>query len=177
MFSPPPLPTFSNPFADAAGGAATKLILTPEEGKAFTFKFNPSQFSLDRSVSWEDTKPMKESYGILNFTGGASDSVSFTTMLDATEASDGVLADVEQLYAFTKASITDGDYKRPPIMLLEWSKVKFSGVISAVKVDFTMFAPDGTPLRCDVTITMMGRSFVNQTAKDKIFAAFSTTGA
>jgi|JI102314A2RNA_FD_contig_31_2850633_length_667_multi_3_in_0_out_0_1 hypothetical protein len=175
MFSPPPLPTFSNPFADAAGGAATKLILTPESGSAFTFKFNPSQFSLDRAVSWEDTKPMKEQYGILNFTGGSSDTLTFASMLDATEDSGGVLPDVEKLYAFTKASVTDGAYKRPPVMLLEWSKLKFSGVISAVKVDFTMFAPDGTPLRCDVTITMMGRSFQNQTAKDKFFAAFSTT--
>lgn len=178
MFSPPPLPTFSNPFADAAGGASTKLILTPESGgsaEKFTFPFNPTQFSMDRSVAWEESKPMKEQYGILNFTGGASDTLSFAAMLDATEKEGGVMGDVKKLYAFTEAKVADGIYKRPPIVLLEWAAVNFSGVVTALKVDFTMFDDKGVPLRADISITMQGRAFQNQTAKDKFFAAFSTT--
>ncbi len=177
MFAPPPLPSFSNPFADAEDANITRIAIECEAGDPFEFKYNPTQFSLDRGVSWEDAKAMKEAYGVLNFTGGSSDTISFTAMLDTSEddsESTGVLKQVKELYAYTKISVEDNNYKRPPILTLTWhSDLKFVGVITALKVDFTMFGEDGTPLRADVTVTMMGRTFAESNSKDTFFAPAS----
>jgi len=172
MFSLPSLPSFSNPLADAIGGDGTKLKLKPESGSDFTFPYNPTQFSLDRGVQWDDSKPMKQDYGILNFTGGNSDTISFSAMLDTTEETGkDIMSDVKKLYAFTEASVSDGTYNRPPIVVLTWGDIEFSGVITSIKVDFTLFSDKGKPLRADVSVSMMGRWGHNQ-KKDKFFAAF-----
>lgn len=179
MFAPPPLPSFSNPFADAEESEVTRINIVPEDGSPFDFKYNPTQFSLDRGVSWEDAKAMKEPYGVLNFTGGSSDTISFTAMLDTSEddsETTGVLKQVKDLYEYTKLKVKDKNYNRPPILTLTWhSELKFVGVITQLKVDFTMFAEDGTPLRADVTITMMGRTFAESDSADDFFAPASTS--
>lgn len=176
MFSPPPLPTFSNPFADALGGSSTKIKLTSESGTNIDFKFNPTQFSLDRAVQWEDTRPMKEAYGILSFTGGSSDTLSFTTMLDTTEEEGkDILSSVKAIYGLTDATITEATYQRPPMVKFVWKDFLFTGVISSVKFDFTLYSPEGKPLRADVSITMLGRAFADQLDAKKFFFPFSKT--
>lgn len=174
MFAPPPLPSFSNPFADADELEISRISLTPEAGSAFEFPYNPTKFSLDRKVSWEDSKAMKEPYGILNFTGGSSDTVTFTTLLDVTEKDDDTATihdDVVKLYKLTETSEKDNNYKRPPILTMAWGdKFKFVGVITALKVDYTMFSADGRPLRADVTLTLMGRTFATSATPATFFA-------
>ena len=54
------------------------------------------------------------------------------------------------------------------------SLLSFVGVITQIKVDFTMFSEAGKPLRRDVSITMMGRSFSEDAAPDSFFAATSS---
>lgn len=177
MFSPPPLPSFSNPFAELLSASGGKIALTPESTSGlseFAFLLNPTQFSIDRAVSWDDSKAMKEPYGILSFTGGSSDTLNFTTMIDATEnGSKPVLPAVRQLYAMTDTSVKEANYNRPPIIKLVWKDVKFVGVITSLKFDFTMFSEDGDPLRANVTISMMGRSFNDDASADSFFAPFN----
>jgi hypothetical protein len=174
-FKPPTLPGFQKTAVDASS-SMKKLSLTPEGGSAITFQYNPTQFSLDRTVSWEDSRAMKEPYGILSFTGGASDTVNFSAMIDHSEDPDGVLLDdVDLLYALTRVSIKETNYARPPITKLAWGTLSFVGVVTALKLDFTMFSEAGVPLRATVTVTMMGRSFTTDAdaQKAKFFAPFS----
>lgn len=174
----PDLPGFANPFAGTPAEMA-KIKLEVEGAGEFKFQYNPSQFSMDRAVSWEDSRAMKEPYGILNFTGGSSDTLSFTAMIDYSEggllASGSVLADVKKLYGFTKTTVEEANklYKRPPIVKLVWKDLSFVGVMTALKVDFVMFAEDGTPLRANVTITMMGRSFESTATASSFYAPSS----
>lgn len=175
-FKPPSLPGFQST-ALAAPSSLKKLSLTAEGGTpgAITFQYNPTQFSLDRAVSWEDTRAMKEPYGILGFTGGSSDTLNFTAMVDKSEVAGSILDEVDDLYALTRVSIKDkkAQYARPPIVSLLWGSVKFVGVVTALKVDFTMFSEEGDPLRANVTITMLGRSFSSDADPAKFFAPFS----
>ncbi|HMV65215.1 MAG TPA: hypothetical protein PKA64_00095 [Myxococcota bacterium] len=177
-FKPPALPGFMDPPSMSLPSSSGKMELEDENGGVIQFSYNPTQFSLDRSVSWEDTRAMKEPYGILNFTGGSSDTINFTTMIDNSE--DGadeygaVLDQVQALYELTNVQIVEANYARPPTVKLTWGDFAFVGVITAIKVDFTMFAEDGEPLRADVTVTMMGRSFNDDSSATTFFAPFTT---
>lgn len=168
-----PLPTFSNPMDAAGGDEVKKFKLDDETGGTFEFQFNPTSFSLDRSVSWDDAKAMKEPYGILNFTGGQSDTVDFQTLFDGTETEVKVLDEVKKLYALTKTSVEENNYKRPPIVKLTWTDLTFVGVIASIKVDFTMFTAEGVPVRADVTVSMTGRAFSTKDGESDFFAPFS----
>lgn len=177
-FKPPSLPGFMDPPSMSLPSSSGKMELEDENGGVIQFSYNPTQFSLDRAVSWEDTRAMKEPYGILNFTGGSSDTINFTTMIDNSE--DGadeygaVLDQVQALYELTNVQIVEANYARPPTVKLTWGDFSFVGVITAIKVDFTMFADDGEPLRADVTVTMMGRSFNDDSSAATFFAPFTT---
>ncbi len=173
MFSMPPLPSFSNPMAAAGDASIKKLKLkATEAGVDYEFAYNPTSFSLDRSVSWDDAQAMKEQYGILNFTGGQSDNVSFTTMLDCSETGGSIMADVQKLYKLTEVKVSENNYKRPAITSLTWGDFKFVGVVTNLKIDFSMFDEKGNAVRADVSITLLGRSFSDKTAKADFFAPF-----
>jgi len=170
-FKPPSLPGFLNPSL-ATASSLKKMKLAAESGSTVEFQYNPTQFSLDRAVSWEDSRAMKEPYGILSFTGGSSDTLNFTAMIDHAESSGDLLADIKKLYAFTEVTITEDNYKRPPIATLTWGTLSFVGVVTALKQDFTMFSEEGVPLRANITMTLMGRSFSTTADKAKFFAPF-----
>jgi len=169
-----PVPSFANPFASLKDDVV-RFSLKAESGATpseFKFSYNPSSFSLDRSVSWDDAKALKEPYGVLHFTGGSSDTLDFQTLFDCSEEKDkSILDTVEDLYKLTKVQIACSDStKRPPIVTLLWNKLSFVGVITSVKVDFTMFNEKGDPVRADVNVSMQGRCFSTDSTKDKFFA-------
>jgi hypothetical protein len=142
----------------------TRFEISAETGSVpgkIEFPFNPKTFSLDRKVKWDDAKVMRQAYGVLHFTGGDSDSLSFSTIFDNSEEEDcSVLDDVEKLYKLTKPQIkTEDGGQRPPIIKLTWDKFSFVGVIDGVKIDFTLFSEKGEPARAEVTVQMTGRAF------------------
>jgi hypothetical protein len=169
-----PVPSFANPFASLKDDVV-RFHLEAESGAKpakFEFQYNPSSFSLDRSVSWDDAKTLKEPYGVLHFTGGSSDTLSFTTLFDCSEIKDEtILATIEELYQLTLVQIKCSDStKRPPIVTLLWNELSFVGVITSMKVDFTMFNEKGDPVRANVDVAMSGRCFTTDNTKDKFFA-------
>jgi hypothetical protein len=167
-----PVPSFGNPFASLTD-EHEKMVFKVEKGSEFKFPYNPTTFSIDRGVTWEDAKAMKEPYGVLHFTGGSSDTLNFVTMMDCSEEADeSLLKPVKELYALTDVSIPNADKtsKRPPIVKLVWGNLSFVGVITSLKVDFTMFSETGEPVRADITVAMKGRSFSDDDSADKFFA-------
>jgi hypothetical protein len=171
MFSMPPLPSFSNPLAALAGGSTEGMIvMSSDEGKAkVAFTHNPTSFSINRNVSWEDTKLLKTPFGVPQFTGGTSDTLNFQVMVDTSETANAtVLPIIDTLYTLTLPKVKDDKYSRPPLVKVEWGKsrkVEFVGVITSVKVDFTLFSDAGDAVRATVAITMLGQANFTATAK------------
>lgn len=181
MISIPKIPGFSSPSSAAAGGAAgaaagagVKMSLEAVEGSPKTkisFVYNPSSFSLDRAVTWDDAKSLKLQYGILSFTGGGSDTLAFEVMIDRTEESKDILKDVKDIYGLTKNTVEDKNkFYRPPLCKLTWKDFTFGGVVVSVKFDFLLFDEEGKPKRANVSISMQGRAFLSSVTVDKFFA-------
>jgi Contractile injection system tube protein len=70
---------------------------------------------------------------------------------------------VDNLMKLTLVQDLDGDAakRRPPKVAVKWGKSRFpefQGVIESVSTKYTMFLPDGTPVRavCHVTIKEAG---------------------
>ncbi|MCB8961722.1 MAG: LysM peptidoglycan-binding domain-containing protein [Ardenticatenales bacterium] len=46
-----------------------------------------------------------------------------------------------------------GNLNPPPLAAFEWGSFRFLGAIDSVKVDFSLFAPDGTPIQAKATVS------------------------
>ena len=77
---------------------------------------------------------------------------------------------METLTSFTliRKNVSRDEEKRPPLVLLEWGEFpRFKGVIESLSTEYTMFLPDGTPVRAICTITMKEADTVKAKVRKK----------
>jgi hypothetical protein len=131
-----------------SGGAA---------GSQLRFTLNPTDLSITRKAKWAPGKPNPATQASRDqFQGVDPLDLKLSVLLDAAEAeADDIMDDVETLFGWLgKAEEKD---KEPPLLKLEWGGNKtlqaFHGYLSQVDVKYTLFKPDGRPIRASVSLT------------------------
>src|SRR5262245_56668579 len=104
----------------------------------------------------------------LEFWSANARSMSFELMFDTSErrvdVHDSFVANLLKLAAIQDENGPE-DKKRPPKVAVRWGAFpEFEGVIGSVSVKYTMFLPDGTPVRatCQVAIREASRLSVGR---------------
>jgi nucleoid-associated protein YgaU len=122
-------------------------------------QFNPSSLTISKSTTWKGEVSPSFNAPFLTFAGGESATYSLSLFFDS--YSDAGLKDVREytnsLLRLTMRgagySMFMVPYSRPPSVTLVWGKITlFSAVVEKVEITFTMFAPDGTPIRAKADI-------------------------
>jgi nucleoid-associated protein YgaU len=122
-------------------------------------QFNPSSLTISKSTTWKGEASPSFNAPFLTFAGGESATYSLSLFFDS--YSDAGLKDVREytnsLLRLTMRgagySMFMVPYSRPPSVTLVWGKITlFSAVVEKVEITFTMFAPDGTPIRAKADI-------------------------
>ncbi|WP_293373989.1 hypothetical protein [Nevskia sp.] len=154
-----------------------KLVLTPigrdqqlRPAQAVTAQFNPTTYSVSKSVDWQSTgEHGRPNAPRLQFLQGGSRVLSLELFFDVTETvplgGRFVAADVRDLtgplVAMTRCDDRHGQALHPPFVHVAWggaappdSDLPFIGAISSLSQNFTMFAPNGQPLRATVTLSL-----------------------
>ncbi len=151
--------------------ALEKLVITPLgknggrfESKGVKVLFNPTNYSISKSVSWstENNDRRFNAPGI-SFGGGESRKLTLKLFYDVTEPINGrissdVREETNKLVAFTRI---DRELQRPPVVQVTWGKAPvgsdfpFSGVITSLNQDFVLFSSNGKPLRANVDVTLL----------------------
>jgi len=123
------------------------------------FQFNPRELSISKSAKWE-RKPARgaKRSGPPEFGGAEPAKLTLEMFFDATASHDGsVVASVEKLLSCcvpTEQSIANKK-ETPPLVVLRWGAVTaFPAFISQVSVKYSLFAPDGTPIRATCSVSM-----------------------
>ena len=130
--------------------------------------FNPKELQIDKSVPWSKHKDSKSDQPHVEFSGAEGRSMSFELMFDTYETGKNV-HELHIKNLLTLAMVMDGsknapeDKKRPSRVQVQWGTNKlpiFEGVIESVSTKYTMFLPDGTPVRatCNVKIKEASRA-------------------
>ncbi len=120
------------------------------------FQFNPKEMSIQKSAKWaRSTAPKATKAGPPEFQGSEPCKLTLEMFVDATDTYDSLVVDrVETLFSCT-VPMADTKDAWPPLVVLQWGGVSsFLGYVSSVQAKYTLFAPDGTPLRavCAVTV-------------------------
>jgi hypothetical protein len=154
------------PIASPAGTTLPKATLTVVDGVGvapfLTFGFNPSQYSVNKSARWERPRSRgSESSSPPEFTGTDPTRISMEIFFDAFEAPVAdVSPDVMVLLSWlqpTPVSMARG-LAQPPLLRFVWGAnpvlQTFQGYLKSVKAKYTMFLPDGTPIRATAAIVL-----------------------
>ena len=145
-----------------AEGKATLAKL--EGGKSVDPKlsvlFNPKELTFSKSNTWNPKKTPKENTPELEFGGGGSASLKLQLYFDTyAEGADVRQKYLNQIYKWVrvdpKLKEKKTDKGRPPEVRFDWGgKVIFDGVIQSLSERFTLFLPNGTPVRAVVDLTL-----------------------
>ena len=132
---------------------------------------NPTEFTLDKGVQVSEVPVPGLDAPLLQFVRGKSETLTVDLFFDTTDngmgqGAESVTCQTDKIYELTK--IAPGDHT-PPICAFMWN-AKFPGsnvsdksgsqkreafqcIVESVKQKFTLFSPEGVPLRAVLTVT------------------------
>lgn len=129
----------------------------------FTVSFNPEEYTVDRSVTFAEAAIPGLSAPILQFVHGAAQTLDMELFLDTHESGDDVRDLTRRL---TGLMAPDPDLHAPPPVVFAWGSLSFEGVLVKAGQKYTMFLPDGIPVRARVEVSFKEYRNVELEAKE-----------
>lgn len=140
------------------GGLQPASIVNLNTGEEVRCMFNPFEYTLSKANSWEKRPVKGKNVPEVTFRQGGSQTLQLTLHFDT-------LADGADVRDFTdplwKMMMVDQQTENPrsgkstpPQVAFRWGKLNFQAVIINLNQRFTLFLDDGTPVRCQVDITL-----------------------
>ncbi len=141
-------------------------IQSLESNAVAPVQFNPKELTIDKSNDWQSGKGGQSGSGPwagkgqtsgdapeLEFVAAEPRTMGFELLFDRFEEQGNVHKEfVVPLLALAEPL---PELKRPPRVRVTWGTLPaFEGVIVSVSTKYTMFLPDGTPVRATVNLTL-----------------------
>ena len=125
-----------------------KLSMLDTEGKPIgapiPVQFNPDKYSKSWNLTWQEIGQK------LQWTKTAPGDFTLTVKFDSYEQGKNVTKMTKKIREMLDPSAG----RKPMGCLFQWGKVVFKGVVKSIKEDYTLFLPDGTPVRSELTLTL-----------------------
>jgi nucleoid-associated protein YgaU len=133
---------------------ASLEILVPEseQGKPIPVCFNPTEYQLQKANNFAEIAiPGLESPPI-QFVRGASQKLTTELLVDTSDT----LEDVRERYVNKLRGLMNinTELHAPPIVRLVWGSEIFKGVLESLNITYTLFTPEGAPLRAKLSVTL-----------------------
>jgi nucleoid-associated protein YgaU len=122
-----------------------------------TFPFNPKEYTIKKAANWKsDPAKGSQKAPTPEFTGTGPGSITVEVFLDAASSPEGSVVDNVEILMKAVAPLpsTVGQNKpSPPMVVFGWgTQVIMSGIVKSVSVKYTLFKPDGTPIRASASV-------------------------
>jgi len=124
----------------------------PEEERIVPVKFNPTEYQLQKQNNFAEIGIPGLETPPIQFVRGASEKLTTELLVDTSDTLD----DVRAKYVRRLRGLLDinGKLHAPPIVRLVWDTEIFRGVLESLSVTYTMFRPDGVPLRAKLAVAL-----------------------
>lgn len=139
----------------------TKLTIVAKDdpGHQVEAQYNPKELAANKKVPWTRVKSDKSDSPAQEFSNAEPETLQFELLFDTFEKKTDVYAThVAGLKAMCQIPRgKSGADKHPPRVMVIWGRkdfLQFEGVITSLATKYTMFLPDGTPVRATVTISI-----------------------
>ena len=130
------------------------------EGDSIDCKFNPSAYTVGKSVNYGDLKATGSGASIMQFVDGNAETLSMELFFDTTDELDGSdsnqqAVDVRKQYTEMIDTLltVDGELHAPPVCRFVWGDgIDFTALVEHAEKRFTKFLPSGVPIRARVQL-------------------------
>lgn len=112
--------------------------------------FNPSEISVEKGVTYAEQEIPGLDSPIQQFVHGEAEKLSVELFFDGYEDGEDVRGRTDEV---NRLLVVDGIPHRPPIVAFVWGTISFTAVVERANTTFTMFLPDGTPVRARIDLT------------------------
>lgn len=127
-------------------------------GGPFTVSINPEKYSHSYSITYNDEQAFGSAGASIKFEKTAPEKVNMELIFDATGIIPGSSTDASKDVESFKAVAYNfnGEIHSPNYLKLSWGTLVFNCRLTSLEVNYTLFKPDGTPLRGRATVSFQG---------------------
>jgi hypothetical protein len=119
--------------------------------------FNPFEYTVSKSNQYEMRSRNRSDVPAVEFKQAGPQTLRLSLHFDTYEEGEDVSHITNQLWKFMESKTrSEGNANRkvpPPEVAFEWGVFCFAAVITDMTQKFTLFKPDGTPVRAKVDVT------------------------
>lgn len=140
---------------------ADNAEIKTENGASIPCKFNPSEFTVTKTTSWQPAKGKGKDTAPINFQQGNPGTMSLTLTLDTTDSGEPVTKHTDLLFSLVTVdanlpgSSKHNNSGRPPWCQFHWGDFQsFKAVVENLQLKFTYFSSKGVPLRAVATLSL-----------------------
>ncbi len=129
---------------------------TPFKGKPYTVMINPDTIKWQRNIEYNNRQSQDSSTTSQTYKHTPSDRLSFDMVIDCTGVVDAKRRNMaKEVKALESVIFTyNGKIHRPNFVKIQWGKnITFKSVLKTFNTSYTLFKPDGSPLRAKISLT------------------------
>jgi nucleoid-associated protein YgaU len=144
--------------------AVQKAKLKIENGETIECLFNPKDYTVTKTNNWKAEAKQGSTAAKPSYTGGNPWEMTLQLLFDSTllKPKMTVKQVTQTLFDAMDATCGEGagtggkkNTKRPPTVTFEYGWFAFVAVVKNLSVQYTLFQPDGEPIRADVKLALM----------------------
>jgi hypothetical protein len=143
-------------------------------GEKIPVQFNPEEYTLNRDINYAQAAVPGLSAPILQFVNGNLQTLEMELFLDSYEqhkVGNKVVNQAQTDVRDLTRKVVDlmaiqPSTHAPPVLLFSWGSLAFTCVLARVSQRYTMFLPDGKPVRARLTVTFNEYRNVDLEAKE-----------
>lgn len=156
---------------DAMRSGLTKAYLQIEQPKMrggnamIPVHFNPTEYQLQKQNSFADVNIPGLETPPIQFVRGSGEKLTTELLVDTSDT----LEDVREKYVNKIRGLMNiqSELHAPPVVKLIWDKDIFRGVLESLNTTYTLFRPDGVPLRAKLAISLKEYRTVEEQVKER----------
>lgn len=134
-------------------------------GVAVNCMFNPFEYTVSKTNTYKEESRNRSDVPSFEFEKAGPQSLKLTLLFDTYEDDTDVSLETNKLWKLMESKTRrEGNRTKkvpPPEVAFEWGVFRFVAVITNMTQKFTLFKPDGTPVRADVEVTFTQHKDVN----------------
>jgi hypothetical protein len=137
-------------------GYTDKEFQSAFSGNPYAVMINPDSIKWQRNVEYNEQQSPDSSSASQKYKSTPSEKLNFDIVIDCTGIVDGTRTDMsKEMKALEKIVYTyNGDIHRPNFVKIQWGKdIIFKGVLTSFDTSYTLFKPNGSPLRAKVSLS------------------------
>lgn len=125
--------------------------IIPEGGEPIRVKFNPTQYKMDKSISYSEEQTQGYTSPTIQFNSGDPETLSMELFFDSYEEENrDVRESTEKVRDLLEI---DGTTHKPPICQFVWGTLDFRCFLESANTTYTLFLEDGIPVRARMEVT------------------------